>query len=63
MVRNADTLSHVYGVGIPDGVLVFDDQALREVEDALQNAERCSDDLTWTPDSDTVTHCTIASPN
>jgi class 3 adenylate cyclase len=51
MARNADPLtyttaaSYVYGAGIPSGVLVVDDQTLREVEDVLRHAERCSDDF------------------
>ncbi len=54
MARSADPLSYVaatgyvYGAGIPGGVLAVDDQALREIEDALQYAERSSDDLAWT---------------
>jgi len=51
MARSADPLSYarvvtyVYSVGIPYGVLRPDDSALREIEDALQNAERSGDDL------------------
>ncbi len=50
MARSADPLSYatvvtyVYGVGIPIGVLRPDDRAVREIEDALQNAERSGDD-------------------
>ena len=36
---------YVYLVAIPGGVLAADDRALREIEDALQLAERSSDDL------------------
>jgi hypothetical protein len=51
MARSADPLSYarvvtyVYSVGIPYGVLRPDDSAVREIEDALQNAERSGDDL------------------
>ena len=54
MARSADTMSHasaagyVYGAGIPAGVLAVEDQALREIEDGLQNAERSSDNLALT---------------
>jgi class 3 adenylate cyclase len=36
---------YVYLVGIPGGVLAADDRAVREIEDALEVAERSSDDL------------------
>ncbi len=36
---------YVYLVGIPGGVLAADDRAVREIGDALQVAERSSDDL------------------
>ncbi len=51
MARSADPYSYatavtyVYLVGIPDGVLRADDHAMHEIEDALRNAERSSDDL------------------
>jgi class 3 adenylate cyclase len=51
MARSADPLSYatvvswVYGAGIPAGVLRPDDSAVREIEDALQVAERSSDDI------------------
>ena len=51
MARSADPMSYanvvawVYLVGIPYGVLRPDDSAVRESEDALQNAERCGDDF------------------
>ena len=41
----ATVVSYVYLVGIPFGVLRPDDPAVREIEDALQNAERSGDDL------------------
>jgi class 3 adenylate cyclase len=49
--RSADPLSYagvvtyVYFPGIPNGVLKPDDSAVREIEDALQVAERSGDDL------------------
>jgi class 3 adenylate cyclase len=52
MGRSADPMSYamvvtqVYAVGIPSGVLSPDDSAMREIEDALQNAERSGDDFT-----------------
>ena len=51
MARSADPLSYalvvgyVYLPGIPFGALAADDPALREIEDALQIAERSSDDM------------------
>ena len=51
MARSADPLSYatvvayVYSAGIPFGVLRPDDSAVREIEDALQIAERSGDDL------------------
>jgi len=50
MARSADPLSYARGVtyvyagAIPLGVLAADDQAVREIEDALQMAERSGDD-------------------
>jgi hypothetical protein len=54
MARSADPMSYatvvswVYSLGIPVGVLRPDDSAVREIEDALQNAERSSDDIALT---------------
>jgi hypothetical protein len=51
MARTADPMSYanvvafVYLLGIPYGVLRPDDSAVREIEDALQNAERVGDDF------------------
>ena len=51
MARSADPMSYatvvayVYLPGIPNGVLRPDDSAVREIEDALRNAERSGDDL------------------
>jgi hypothetical protein len=51
MARSADALSYatvvgyVYCVGIPFGVLMPDDSAVREIEDALRSAERSGDDM------------------
>jgi class 3 adenylate cyclase len=51
MARGADPMSYatavayVYLPGIPYGVLMPDDRALRETQDALHDAERSSDDL------------------
>jgi class 3 adenylate cyclase len=51
MARGADPMSHatvityVYSVAIPIRVLRPDDSAVREIEDALQIAERSGDDL------------------
>jgi class 3 adenylate cyclase len=51
MARGADAMSYatavswVYFCGIPNGVLGSDDSTVREIEDALQVAERSSDDL------------------
>jgi class 3 adenylate cyclase len=51
MARSADPLSYttvvtyVYSGGIPGGVLVADDRAVRESEDALRIAERSGDDF------------------
>ena len=50
MARSTDPLSYagvvhwVYGIGIPSGVLRPDDSAMREIEDALQSADRSGDD-------------------
>jgi hypothetical protein len=51
MGRSADPMSYamvvtwVYAAGIPAGVLWPDDSVVREIEDALQNAERSGDDF------------------
>jgi class 3 adenylate cyclase len=51
MARSADPMSYatavswVYFCGIPFGVLGSDDSTVREIEDALQIAERSGDDL------------------
>ncbi|MGO9654045.1 AAA family ATPase [Mycobacterium sp.] len=51
LARSADPMSHaavvtwVYSPGIPNGVLRPDDRAMREIEDALQVAERSGDDF------------------
>ncbi|MBV9545967.1 MAG: cyclase, partial [Chloroflexi bacterium] len=51
MARSADPMSHatvvsfVYYPGIVNGALAADDQAVREIEVALQNAERSGDDF------------------
>jgi hypothetical protein len=53
IARSADPASYavvvgyVYLAGIPNGVLRPDDFAVREIEDALQIAERSGDDLAW----------------
>jgi hypothetical protein len=50
MARSTDPLSYasvvtyVYLPGIPYGVLAADDRAVREIEDALHDAERSADD-------------------
>jgi class 3 adenylate cyclase len=54
MARSADSLSYAAGVsyvyfaGIPCGVLRPDDSAVREIEDAVQIAERSGDDFAST---------------
>jgi hypothetical protein len=51
MARSADPMSYVlvvsyvYFVGIAAGALAADDQAVREIEDAVQIAERSGDDF------------------
>jgi hypothetical protein len=56
MARGADPVSYaavvayVYWPGIPAGALRPDDFAMREIEDALQAAERTGDDVTLTHD-------------
>ena len=50
MARTADPLSYalvvmLYSLGIPSGVLRPDDHRMREIEGALQIAERSCDDL------------------
>jgi adenylate cyclase len=52
MAREADLSSQAvvfaftYGLAIPRGVLLADDEALRNIDKALQIAERASDDIT-----------------
>jgi class 3 adenylate cyclase len=41
----AATVTYVYLPGIPYGVLAADDRAVREIEDALQVADRSADDV------------------
>jgi class 3 adenylate cyclase len=54
IARSADPMSHagvityVYGPGIPNGALRTDDSAMREIEVALEVAERSGDDHAWT---------------
>ena len=54
IARSADPMSHagvitdVYGPGIPNGALRPDDSAMREIEVALEVAERSGDDHAWT---------------
>jgi class 3 adenylate cyclase len=54
MARGADPVTYaayvayVYWPGIPAGALRPDDRAMREIEDALQVAERSGDDVTLT---------------
>jgi hypothetical protein len=54
LASSADPMSHagvvtfVYGGGISNGVLTPDDSAMREIEDAIQVAERSGDDLALT---------------
>ena len=54
MARSADPTAHiravfyVYSLGISNGVLRPDDRAVREIEDALQKAERSGDDRALT---------------
>jgi class 3 adenylate cyclase len=51
MARGADPMSHAivntytYGVAIADGVLLADDAALRDIEEALEITERSSEDF------------------
>jgi hypothetical protein len=51
MAREADPMSHAivntytYGVAIGDGVLLADDTALRDIEEALEITERSSEDF------------------
>ena len=44
-VSYATVVAYVYSAGIPFGVLRPDDSAVREIEDALQIAERSGDDF------------------
>ena len=51
MARGADPMSHAvviafaYGFAIPGGVLLADDAALRDIEEALEITERSSEDF------------------
>ena len=51
MARSADPMSHArvitytYGVAIARGVLLADDAALRDIEEALTSSERSSEDF------------------
>ena len=51
MARGADPMSHglvigyAYGIAIPGGVLLADDAALRDIEEALEIIERSSEDF------------------
>ena len=45
---HATVVAWVYNLGIPCGVVTADDAAMREIADALQNAERSGDDLATT---------------
>ena len=51
MARSADPMSHArvlayaYGSAIPAGVLLADDAALRDIEEALETAERSGEDI------------------
>jgi hypothetical protein len=53
MARSADPMSYatvvtfIYVAGIPNGVLRPDDSVVREIEDALRNAERSGDDMAF----------------
>jgi class 3 adenylate cyclase len=47
-VSYAAVVAYVYWPGIPNGALRPDDRAVREIEDALQAAERSGDDVTLT---------------
>lgn len=44
----ARAVFYIYGPGISNGVLEPDDHVLREIEDALQKADRAGDDLSLT---------------
>ncbi|HEX5255997.1 MAG TPA: adenylate/guanylate cyclase domain-containing protein [Mycobacterium sp.] len=51
IARNSDALTYAgtvtysYGTGIPTGALLPDDSAMREIEDAVNNAARSGDDF------------------
>jgi hypothetical protein len=65
IARSADPLSHagvvtyVYNAGIPAGVFSPDDSALREIEDAVQIAERSGDDFALTIARMTLGHALV----
>ena len=44
-MRHATVVAWVYNLGIPCGVLTADEPAMREIEEAVHNAERSGDDL------------------
>ena len=68
MARSADPMSYaavvtyVYIGGIPYGVLRPDDFAVREIEDALRNAERSGDDLAFALARLTLGHALVHRP-
>jgi class 3 adenylate cyclase len=68
MARSADPMSYaavvgyVYNAGIPGGVWRPDDSVVREIEDALQMAERCGDDLTLAIARMTLGHALVHRP-
>ena len=69
MARSADPMSYAtvvswaYFLGIPVGVLRPDDSAVREIEDALQIAERSGDDIALTHRPDDAGLCAGAPSN
>jgi hypothetical protein len=68
MVRSADPMSYatvvtyVYNVAIPAGMLTPDDSAMREIEDAVQIAERSGDDFALTLARLTLGHALAHRP-
>jgi hypothetical protein len=64
MARSADPMSYVlvvsyvYFVGIAAGALAADDQAVREIEDAVQIAERSGDDFALIRSRSVMRWCT-----
>jgi hypothetical protein len=55
----ATVVTYVYNAGIPAGVLSPDDSALREIEDAVQIAERSGDDFALTLTRMTLGHALV----